>query len=99
MFPDAPNSGQPLSGLVVLDCTIWQQGTYATAMLADFGADVIKMEGPDSPDPGRGLSEAYFESHNRNKRGIVVDLKHPEGRETVLRLAERADVFVQNMRQ
>lgn len=99
MFPDAPNTGQPLSGLVVLDCTIWQQGTYATAMLADFGADVIKVEGPDSPDPGRGLSEAYFESHNRNKRGIVVDLKHPDGRETVLRLAERADVFVQNMRQ
>jgi crotonobetainyl-CoA:carnitine CoA-transferase CaiB-like acyl-CoA transferase len=84
---------------VVLDCTIWQQGTYATAMLADFGATVIKIEGPDAPDPGRGVSEAYFESHNRNKRGIVVDLKHPAGRETVLRLAERADVFVQNFRQ
>lgn len=99
MFPNAPHTGLPLSGLVVLDCTIWQQGTYATAMLADFGADVIKIEGPDAPDPGRGLSEAYFESHNRNKRGIVVDLKHPDGRETVLRLAEQADVFVQNMRQ
>jgi crotonobetainyl-CoA:carnitine CoA-transferase CaiB-like acyl-CoA transferase len=84
---------------VVLDCTIWQQGTYATAMLADFGATVIKIEGPDAPDPGRGVSEAYFESHNRNKRGVVIDLKHPAGRETVLRLAERADVFVQNFRQ
>ncbi|HQW51209.1 MAG TPA: CoA transferase [Tepidiformaceae bacterium] len=99
MFPDVPHTGLPLSGLTVLDVTVWQQGTYATAMLADFGANVIKIEGPDSPDPGRGVSDAYFESHNRNKRGIVVDLKTPEGRETVLRLAEKADVFVQNMRQ
>ena len=99
MFPDVPYDGSPLSGLTVIDCTIWQQGTYASAMLADFGANVIKIEGPDSPDPGRGVSDAYFQSHNRNKRGIVIDFKHPEGRETVLRLAEKADVFVQNMRQ
>jgi len=99
MFPDVPHTGLPLSGLKVIDCTIWQQGTYASAMLADFGADVVKVEGPDSPDPGRGLSSAYFESHNRNKRGIVLDLKHPEGRETLLRLVETADIFVQNMRQ
>ena len=99
MFPDVPHSGLPLSGLKVIDCTIWQQGTYSTAMLADFGADVVKVEGPDSPDPGRGVSDGYFQSHNRNKRGIVLDLKHPEGRETLLRLVEDADVFVQNMRQ
>jgi crotonobetainyl-CoA:carnitine CoA-transferase CaiB-like acyl-CoA transferase len=103
MFPDVAHTGLPLSGLKVIDCTIWQQGTYSTAMLADFGADVVKVEGPDSPDPGRGLgggaNDGYFQSHNRNKRGIVVDLKHPDGREVVLRLAERADVFVQNMRQ
>jgi len=99
MFPDSPYAGLPLSGLKVIDCTIWQQGTYSTAMLADFGADVIKIEGPDSPDPGRGLSDAYFQSHNRNKRGIVLDLKHPEGKEALLRLITEADVFVQNMRQ
>ena len=101
MFPDVPNTGLPLSGLTVIDCTIWQQGTYATAMLADFGANVIKVEGPDSPDPGRGSGsgDAYFESHNRNKRGVVIDLKHPNGRETVLQLVEQSDVFVQNMRQ
>jgi len=99
MFPDSPHTGLPLSGLRVVDCTIFQQGTYTTAMLADFGADVIKVEGPDSPDPGRGLNEAYFESYNRNKRGIVVDLKHPEGREVLFRLIETADVFSQNMRQ
>lgn len=99
MFPDVPNTGLPLSGLTVIDCTIWQQGTYASAMLADFGANVIKIEGPDSPDPGRGVSDAYFQSHNRNKRGIVIDFKHPEGREAVLHLTAKADVFVQNMRQ
>lgn len=105
MFPEVPHTGLPLSGLKVIDCTIWQQGTYASAMLADFGADVIKVEGPDSPDPGRGVTVAggplnhYFESHNRNKRSIVLDLKHPEGREALLRLIETADVFVQNMRQ
>lgn len=105
MFPEVPHTGLPLSGLRVIDCTVWQQGTYASAMLADFGADVIKVEGPDSPDPGRGAGgfggglNHYFESHNRNKRGIVLDLKHPEGREALLKLVETADVFVQNMRQ
>lgn len=105
MFPDVDYEGMPLSGLKVIDCTIWQQGTYASAMLADFGADVIKVEGPDSPDPGRGfvgdprIPSGYFESHNRNKRAIVLDLKHPDGREALLRLIETADVFVQNMRQ
>jgi crotonobetainyl-CoA:carnitine CoA-transferase CaiB-like acyl-CoA transferase len=99
MFPDAPNNGLPLSGLKVVDCTIFQQGTYSTVMLADFGADVIKVEGPESPDPGRGLSEAYFQSYNRNKRGIIIDLKNPKGIETILRLVDTADVFVQNMRQ
>ena len=98
----------PLEGIRVIDCTIWQQGTYATALLADMGADVIKVEGPDSPDPGRSLAtpgrpdhglSAYFECHNRNKRGIVLDLKHPEGRRVLLRLAATADVFVQNMRK
>jgi CoA:oxalate CoA-transferase len=99
VFPEVPHTGLPLSGLKVIDCTIWQQGTYASAMLADFGADVIKVEGPDSPDPGRGVGDAYFQSHNRNKKGIVLDLKHPDGRETLLKLVENADVFVQNMRQ
>ncbi|HMO54220.1 MAG TPA: CoA transferase, partial [Tepidiformaceae bacterium] len=73
MFPDVPHTGLPLSGLTVLDCTIWQQGTYASAMLADFGANVIKIEGPDSPDPEQGVSDAYFQSHNRNMRQGVME--------------------------
>ena len=95
----------PLEGIRVLDMTIWQQGTYSTAMLADMGADVIKIEGPDSPDPGRGLTadgrivnNAYFQSHNRSKRAICLDLNKEEGRTVLYKLVEEADVFVSNMR-
>jgi len=96
-----------LEGIRVLDLTIWQQGPMTTAMLADWGADVIKIEGPDSPDPGRSLIRyevtpggvnAYFETHNRNKRGIVLDLKSERGLQVFYRLVEGADVVVQNFR-
>ncbi|HEU4758915.1 MAG TPA: CoA transferase [Dehalococcoidia bacterium] len=96
-----------LEGIRVLDLTVWQQGPMTTAMLADWGADVIKIEGPDSPDPGRSLvryevtpggPNAYFETHNRNKRGIVLDLKSEPGRQLFYRLVEGADVVVQNFR-
>jgi len=96
---------RPLEGIRVLDLTIWQQGTYASAMLADLGADVIKIEERRSGDPGRyfgvdhdlGLS-AYFEAHNRGKRSVALDLKSPEGRDVLLRLAAGADVFLTNYR-
>jgi crotonobetainyl-CoA:carnitine CoA-transferase CaiB-like acyl-CoA transferase len=96
-----------LDGIRVLDLTIWQQGPMATATLADWGADVIKIEGPDSPDPGRSLiryeatpggPNAYFETHNRNKRGIVLDLKVAAGLALFYRLAGTADVVIQNFR-
>ena len=96
----------PLAGVRVLDLSVFQQGTYASAMLADMGADVVKIEGPQSPDPGRaggggnapnGLS-AYFQNLNRNKRGICLDLKNDVGRETFLKLIETADIFHNNMR-
>jgi len=95
----------PLEGVRVLDMTIWQQGTYASAVLADLGADVIKVEECESGDPGRhfgiardlGLS-GYFQAHNRGKRSIALNLKHPRGREVLLRLAERADAFLTNFR-
>lgn len=95
----------PLEGIRVLDLTVWQQGPYASTMLADMGADVIKIEAPLAPDPGRaflfsrrlGLS-SYFEAHNRNKRSLAIDLKHPKGKAAFWRLAERADVFIHNTR-
>ena len=73
-----------LDGIRVLDLTVWQQGTYASTMLADMGADVIKIESPKQPDPGRGflgsrVMNPYFETHNRGKRAIALDLRHPRG--------------------
>jgi CoA:oxalate CoA-transferase len=98
---------QALSGIKVLDLTIWQQGPMSTALLADFGADVIKVEAPDRYDPGRSLvryapqpnsPNAYFETHNRNKRGLVLDLRQEKGRQVFYRLVQGADVVVQNFR-
>src|SRR5688572_21890204 len=95
-----------LDGVRVLDMTIWQQGPYSTAMLADLGADVIHIEGPETPDIGRNFGggpqqnglNAYFQSHNRGKRAITIDLKTERGREVLYRLAATADVFMSNMR-
>jgi CoA:oxalate CoA-transferase len=100
----------PLDGIRVIDWTIWQQGPVCSVMLGDLGADVIKVEERVGGDPGRGVLRAqgldltdrpnfYFEANNRNKRSITVDLKTPEGVEIVRRLADGADVFVQNFRQ
>ena len=100
----------PLDGMRVIDWTIWQQGPVCSTMLGDLGADVIKVEERVGGDPGRGMAKMsgidmsdkpnfYFEANNRNKRGITVDLKKPEGREIIYRLVETADVFVQNFRK
>jgi formyl-CoA transferase/CoA:oxalate CoA-transferase len=95
-----------LDGIRVIDMTIWQQGPYSTAMLADLGADVIHVEGPDTPDMGRNFGgrnaenglNSYFEAHNRGKRAITLDLKQEQGREILHRLVATADVFMSNMR-
>jgi len=100
----------PLEGIRVVDWTIWQQGPVASVMLGDLGAEVIKVEERVGGDPGRGVLRAqgldltdrpnfYFEANNRNKKGITVDLKKPAGVEIVRRLADHADVFVQNFRK
>ncbi|MCK9486982.1 MAG: CoA transferase [Dehalococcoidia bacterium] len=94
----------PLQGFRILDLSIWQQGTYATAMLADMGADVIKIESYANVDPGRGMASAsgqgnpYFNTLNRGKRSLVVDLKTEAGQEVFWKLVETADVFHNNMR-
>ena len=88
-----------LAGVRILDLSVFQQGTHASAMLADMGADVIKIESYDTPDPGRGSGEVaangirpYFAILNRNKRAISLDLKNEAGREIFLRLIETADM-------
>lgn len=111
MNESAPGSKGPLDGIRVIDWTMWQLGPVSSLMLADMGAEVIKLESLEG-DPGRGFSKifgvqsdplegssAYFEALNRQKLGIAVDLKNPKGREIVYRLVEKSHVFVENFRQ
>ncbi|HEY7927697.1 MAG TPA: CaiB/BaiF CoA-transferase family protein [Candidatus Dormibacteraeota bacterium] len=100
----APSAG-PLAGLRVLDLSRILSGPFATMILADLGAEVVKLENPVGGDdtrewapPYQGDQSAYFLSINRNKRGIAVDLKAEAGREIALRLADGADVLVENFR-
>jgi crotonobetainyl-CoA:carnitine CoA-transferase CaiB-like acyl-CoA transferase len=94
----------PLAGIRVLDLTSMLSGPWATMILADQGADVIKVEEPVRGDHTRSLSNRYrgfsaqFLNLNRNKRSITVDLKTPEGVALLKRLSATADVFVQNFR-
>jgi crotonobetainyl-CoA:carnitine CoA-transferase CaiB-like acyl-CoA transferase len=93
-----------LSGVRIADVTRILAGPYATMLLGDLGADVVKVERPGGGDETRQIppiSEGeshYFTSINRNKRSIAVDLKDAKGREIVRRLAECSDVFVENFR-
>ncbi len=96
----------PLEGVRVLDLSRVLAGPYATMVLADLGADVIKVEHPERGDdtrhwgpPFAGGEAAYFLSVNRNKRSIGVDLKTEEGLEQIKRLAAGADVLIENLRR
>jgi crotonobetainyl-CoA:carnitine CoA-transferase CaiB-like acyl-CoA transferase len=95
----------PLAGIRVVDLSRVLAGPYCTMMLADLGADVVKVERPGEGDetrswgpPYAGGEAAYFLSVNRSKRSVAVDLKQPEGREVVLDLCARADVVLENFR-
>lgn len=103
---------KPLEGIRVLDWTIWQQGPVSTMMLGDLGAEVIKIEDRVSGDPGRGIMSIggaatgaagnrnyYFETNNRHKKSITLDLKQPEAKAIIYKLVEKSDVFVQNFRK
>lgn len=98
----------PLDGIAVIDASRVLAGPFATMLLADLGADVIKIEPPDGDetrawgppwwgDPADRRS-AYFASVNRNKRSVVLDIRADDGREALHRLLETADLFVHNYR-
>lgn len=106
----------PLADVTIVDCTMALAGPFGAAILADLGADVIKVEppagdgsrsvpplppgyaNPGSGGPGGVDFGGYFASINRNKRSIVLDLKDPADRETLLALCESADAILENMR-
>jgi crotonobetainyl-CoA:carnitine CoA-transferase CaiB-like acyl-CoA transferase len=99
-----------LADLRVTDLSIVTAGAGATQVLADFGAEVVKVEGVDRPDLYRGGIKGFdrgekdldfppFRTVNRNKRGLAVDLKHPDGLDVVRRLVATSDVVVENFRR
>lgn len=94
----------PLAGVRVLDLTRLLPGGYASQLLADLGADVLKVEEPGAGDYSRGMPPFArtvghgFLAVNRNKRSAAINLKHPRGREALLRLADSADVLLESFR-
>ena len=93
----------PLQGLRVLDMTEHMAGPFCTMILADMGAEVLKLERPGKGDSSRGMGDGsernpYFRYINRNKKGITLNFKSEEGREVFLGLIRRMDVLVENYR-
>src|SRR6478672_11420417 len=110
--PDSGDAARPgpLAGIRIIDCSTVLAGPYATMLLADLGADVIKVEPPDG-DVTRGWGPPWVGSEeegtrtavyalavNRNKRSIRLDLRPTEGAEVLRRLVVGADVLVENLR-
>ncbi len=85
-----------LSGIRVLDFSWLLAGPYATRLLGDFGAEVIKVQSARTASGAESNASGYFNTWNRNKRGITLDMAHPEGRELALRLVKISDVVVEN---
>ncbi len=99
--------GGPLEGIKVVEMGVWVAGPAAGGILADWGADVVKIEPPGLGDPARMFKymlggdlpfNPVFENDNRSKRSVVADLRKPEGLEIALDLIREADVFVTNVR-
>ncbi|MFE2542859.1 CaiB/BaiF CoA transferase family protein [Actinacidiphila glaucinigra] len=102
--PARPGPAGPLSGLLVADFSRILAGPYATMLLADLGADVVKVEGPQGDDtrswtpPVRDEVSTYYLGINRGKRSIALDLRDEADREAARELARRADVVIENFR-
>lgn len=100
----ARTSPPPLAGLRVVELATLFAGPLAATWLADFGADVVKVEHPRRPDPSRGHGPAkdgvglWWKTIGRNKRTVTLDLSKPGGRDTLLRMAGQADVVIENFR-
>ncbi|MDZ5809956.1 CoA transferase [Halorubrum sp. AD140] len=95
-------TGGPLAGVSVVEMTGHRAGPFCGALLADMGADVVKIERPGVGDPARSQGvgpdgkSGYFMANNRNKRSVTLDLKSESGAEAALSLLETADVFIEN---
>ena len=102
MKPFDADAQGPLQGLVVLDLTRLVAGNMLSLQLADFGAEVIKVENPQSGDPLRdwkvtGIS-THWKVYGRNKKSLTLNLRHAEARESLLKLVQGADVLIENYR-
>ncbi|GAA0359894.1 CaiB/BaiF CoA-transferase family protein [Microbispora corallina] len=101
---DGPTGGGPLSGVLVADFSRVLAGPYATMLLADMGAEVVKVEGPKGDDtrswtpPTRGEVSTYYLGVNRGKRSIALDLRDEADAAAARELARRADVLVENFK-
>ena len=87
----------PLSGVRVVDFSMFVPGPFCSAILADLGADVIKVEASGG-EPGRSYIPVQFRTENRNKRGMALNLKAPESRPVVARLARQTDIVLEGFR-
>ncbi len=99
-----PGAGGPLSGVLVADLSRVLAGPYATMLLADLGADVVKVESPQGDEtrgwvpPARGAESTYYLGVNRGKRSIALDLAEPADLEAARELTRRADVVIENFK-
>src|SRR5712692_1158658 len=87
----------PLAGIRVVDFSMFVPGPFASAILADLGAEVIKVE-PPRGDPGRAYVPVQFKTENRNKRSLAVDLKKKDCAPVVEKLVKRADIVIEGFR-
>ena len=105
MLPFPPDADPPLAGVRVLDAARVLAGPFCGQLLADLGADVIKLERPGTGDDTRGWGppflgplSAYFLSCNRNKRSVTLDVQHPDGNKVFHDLLAKCDVLIENFR-